>query len=323
MKFDAQGFCSKLLAGSDAIVQVPYGVPAHGMILFGADYGIQVSVLPVCAMEDVMVSRWLGLNGIYRVDDLAGMARIGQGQIANRMRRHRAHPKVLPVRLTAMTGLRQEWTFSERCYLEERFALDWIGQGLGLVSSTFNRGTGGLSNDVRAGLDRQLAAGLRLIRLADRILDHDADELTAVDPGMFLTVPSPSDLRPLVSEIDMPVEPVGNVPFVERAKDSAVYHRFADGTDLMFTDGWIVAYATARTSGPILHAGSTVHLAASPNTGRRFADLHQRFLDQAGVTPHHERVGRTGRHIGAATAAQLMKLVTAGRVHSATKWRAG
>jgi hypothetical protein len=320
VKLETNGFSPRLLAGPNVLVQVPHGVPAQGMNLFGLTEGIQVSVLPVCAMEDTVVSRWLSLDGVYRVEDMTGRARIGQGNIADRVRRHRAYPTVLPVRLVAMTGIVTNWTFSERCYLEEQLALDWVAQGFGLVSTTFNRGDGQLTEDQRIALDLQLVEGLWLVRLAERIMDRDVDELTAVSPGLPISVPSPAGLmpqRPPPVEMSSP----GEVSLLERGKEAAIYRHFLEGTELMFTDGKIVAYAAAEVSNVTLRAGSTVHLATTRSTGKRFAAMHGTFLDRASVTMQDNDIGQTGRPVSAVSAAQLLKLVTGGRVHSATKWR--
>ena len=321
MKWEMSGFSPRLLAGPNVLVHVPHGVPAHGMNLFGLTEGIQVSVLPVCAMEDTVVSRWLGLDGIYRVEDMTGRARIGQGNIADRVRRHRAYPTVLPVRLVAMTGIATNWTFSERCYLEEQLALDWVAQGFGLVSTTFNRGDGQLPEDQRIALDLQLVEGLWLVRLAERIMDRDADELTAVSPGLPISVPSPAGLMPLRASSPAEMSSLREVSLLERGKEAAIYRHFMEGTELMFTDGRIVAYAAAEVSSVALRAGSTVHLATTRSTGKRFAAMHRTFLDCASVTSQDNDIGKTGRPVSAVSAAQLLKLVTGGRVHSATKWR--
>ncbi len=94
MIVDHLGLTSKHLISTEGVfLHVPHRVPAHGITLVSADSMAAVVIAPACAIEDPRLAPWLSLHGIYRVEDPSGsIARVGEGKVIDRLRRHRAAP---------------------------------------------------------------------------------------------------------------------------------------------------------------------------------------------------------------------------------------
>jgi hypothetical protein len=300
------------------LLQIPWRTPAHGLLLRASKHPVVVVMLPVCGVEDARFGAWLGGRGIYRVENPTGtVARIGEGRVIDRVRRHRAAPVVLPALLVAAFGSDREWSYVERRYLEEAWSNRWVAAGNVLASRTFTRrpliDDGGVVRRLQAVLD--CIDDLALTGM--RVLDNDADDFSPVADGEVEAWPVPSSERHSISivraEADAPAR-------IHPVRSSVHSQRFPDGTQLRFEDGCISASATALSKDVVLHAGSTVYLTVSPSVGRIFAAQHQAFLLAAKVEPKGE-IGVTRAPIISASAAYLLKHVTAGRAHTVSRWR--
>lgn len=315
MIVDHLGLTATHLISVDGVfLHVPHRVPAHGIILVSADRTAAVVIAPACAIEDPRLAPWLSLHGIYRVEDPSGsIARIGEGKAIDRLRRHRAAPVVLPARIVAAFSAEGEWPVQERKYLEAAFAHAWTAQGNVLSSTIFDR-QGQLPLDLsqRAELNRVMNRVLDLIYLGERVLDGDAHfrplPADAREWPMAPTaVPGPAD------------EVVGPALLIDPAREPSIYRQFEVGTRLRYADGKIAALATVRKGSIVLHPGSSVYTQTTISVGQRYRSTHARFLDAARVVGNAE-IGITRVAIAGRTAASLIKMVTAGRTHVASRW---
>jgi len=69
----------------------------------------------------------------------------------------------------------------------------------------------------------------------------------------------------------------------------------------------------------VLHPGSSVYLQTSPAVGQRYRSAHAKFLAAAKTIGNGE-IGITRVAVAGKTAASLIKMVTAGRTHVASRW---
>ncbi|WMT91941.1 hypothetical protein [Pelagibacterium sp. H642] len=306
-----------LINPDDVCLYVPHRVPAHGITLVAADRSVAVVIAPMCAIEDPRLAPWLSLNGIYRVEDPSGsVARVGEGKVIDRLRRHRAAPVVLPARVVAAFAAQGEWTAQERKYLEAEFAHAWVAEGNSLASTTFDRHPYfRMAHGRRHELSLVMRRVLDLIFLGERVLDGDADfrplSADATEWPMAPTsVPGPAD------------EVVGPAVVMHLAREAVNFRHFEVGSRLRYADGKIAALATVRNETVVLHPGSSVYLQASASVGQRYRSAHARFLEAARVVGNSE-VGFTRVAIAGRTAASLIKMVTAGRTHVASRWSIG
>lgn len=318
MILDRLGLTATHLVNPEGVcLHVPYRVPAHGVTLVSADGTVAVVIAPMCAIEDPRLAPWLSLAGIYRIEDPSGtLARVGEGKVIDRLRRHRAAPVILPARVVAAFNAQREWTVQERKYLECEFAHAWVAEGNGLASTTFDRHPYfRMAHDMRNGLSVVMERVLDLVHLGERVLDGDADfrplPAGATEWPMAPTsVPGPAD------------EVVGPAVVMHLAKETAHYHRFEVGSRLRYADGKIAALATVREGTVVLHPGSSVYLRTSPVVGKRYRSAHAAFLEAARVVGGAE-IGFTRVALAGRTAAALIKMVTAGRTHVAARWSVG
>lgn len=315
MILDHLGLTATHLVNSEAIcLHIPHRVPAHGLTLVSADRSVAVVIAPMCAIEDPRLAPWLSLNGIYRVEDPNGsVARIGEGKVLDRLRRHRAAPVLLPVRVVAAFAASQEWTVQERKFLEAEFAHAWVAEGNTLASTMFDRHPYfRMAPGRRHELSLVMRQILDLVFLGERVLDGDADfQPLGSDatewPIPPTSVPGPAD------------EVVGPAIVMHLAREATHYRQFEVGSRLRYADGRIAALATVRSGTVVLHPGSSVYLQATLSVGRRYRLAHARFLEAARVVGNAE-VGFTRVAIAGRTAASLIKMVTAGRSHMAARW---
>lgn len=315
MIVDHLGLTATHLINSEGVfLYVPHRVPAHGLVLVSGDRTAAVVIAPACAIEDPRLAPWLSLHGIYRVEDPSGsIARIGEGKAIDRLRRHRAAPVVLPARIVAAFSAEGEWSVLERKYLETAFAHAWVAEGNVLSSSTFDRQIH-LQLDLarRAELTIVIHRILDLIFLGERVLDGDAHfrPLPADArewPMAPTTIPGPAD------------EVVGPALLIDLAREPTIYRRFEVGSRLRYADGRIAALATVRDGSIVLHPGSSVYTQTTISVGQRYRSTHARFLEAARVVGNSE-IGITRVAIAGRTAASLIKMVTAGRTHVASRW---
>ncbi|GAB5427253.1 MAG: hypothetical protein Devi2KO_07120 [Devosia indica] len=315
MIVDHLGLTATHLVNADGVfLHVPHRIPVHGITLVSADRTTAVVIAPACAIEDPRLAPWLSLHGIYRVEDPSGtIARIGEGKVIDRLRRHRAAPVVLPARIVAAFCADREWTAEERKNLETAFAHAWIAEGNVLASTMFDRESH-LRLDLarRAALTRTLHTILDLIFLGERVLDGDADfRPLPVDakewPMAPTSVPGPAD------------EVVGPALLIDLAREPTVFRRFEIGSRLRYADGRIAALATVRDGSIVLHPGSSVYTHTTISVGQRYRSTHRRFLELARVVGNSD-IGITRVPVAGRTAASLIKMVTAGRTHVAARW---
>ena len=315
MIVDHLGLTATHLVSADGVfLHVPHRIPAHGITLVSADRTAAVLIAPACAIEDPRLAPWLSLNGIYRVEDPSGtVARIGEGRVIDRLRRHRAAPVVLPARIVAGFSAEGEWSVQERKYLETAFAHAWVAEGNVLSSTTFDRQSHfHLNLARRAELTIAMRRILDLIYLAERVLDGDAHfyPLPADArewPMAPTSVPGPAD------------EVVGPALLIDLAREPTVFRRFEIGSRLRYADGRIAALATVRDGSIVLHPGSSVYTHTTISVGQRYRSTHRRFLELARVVGNSD-IGITRVPVAGRTAASLIKMVTAGRTHVAARW---
>lgn len=318
MILDRLGLTATHLVSSDGVcLHVPHRVPAHGFTLVSADRSVAVLVAPVCAIEDPRLAPWLSLNGIYRIEDPSGsIARIGEGKVIDRLRRHRAAPVVIPARVIAAFSAVGEWAVPERKFLEAEFAHAWVAEGNALASTTFDRHPYfRLSLGQRHNLSMVMETIHELALIGERILDGDAAFRPLPPDATDWPMPPTSILGPAD-------EVVGPAIVIDLAREARNYRNFDVGTRLRYADGRIAALATVRDGTVVLHPGSSVYLQASPAVGQRYRDAHSRFLETARVAGNAE-VGFTRVAIAGRTAASLIKMVTGGRTHVASRWSIG
>ena len=315
MILDRIGLTATHLVNAEGVcLHVPHRVPAHGMTLVAADRSVAVVVAPMCALEDPRLAPWLSLAGIYRVEDPSGsVARVGEGKVIDRLRRHRAAPVLLPARMVAAFGAQRQWTVQERKFLETELANALVAEGNVLASRTFDRHpVFGLSRTDRHHLSYILGHILELAYLGERVLDGDAD---------FAVLPADATEWPM-APTSMPGpadEVVGPAVVMDLAREAHNPRAFEVGARLRYADGKIAALATVRNETIVLHPGSSVYIQTSPSVGKRYCSAHTKFLEAAKVVGNGE-VGVTRMAIAGRTAASLIKMVTAGRTHGAARW---
>ncbi|MDV3253690.1 hypothetical protein DevBK_20310 [Devosia sp. BK] len=319
MIIDTMGLTASHLAdGVGNFVHIPYRIANQGLFLFSKEADVALVVLPVTSIEDPTFLRWLGLRGIYSVEDINGsFARIGEGRVIERLRRHRKAPLLLPGRVVAAFGLSREWPYVARRYLEARLASSWVAGGNSLVTRTFNWTILNNNPSLRAELDGRHDALCEMIRTTERILDNDADEFTEVPSGtrFFRDV-----LRTERAEEDAPDESGWTEVRIEQQRAVAHARTFPPGSRLRFEDGLIRALAVVRRDAVVLEPGSTVYTSTGQQAGRNFRKTHSRFLAAAQVEQECE-VGITRVAVTADSAAFLIKAATGGRVHVASRWQ--
>jgi len=312
---DQLGLTATHLVNAEGVfLHVPYRIPAHGITLVSGDRTAAVLIAPACAIEDPRLAPWLSLHGLYRVEDPSGnVARIGEGKVIDRLRRHRAAPVVLPARIVAAFSADGEWTLEERKFLEATFAHAWIAEGNVLSSTTFDHQSHLRFNLARrAELTGVIHTILDLVFLGERVLDGDAHfrPLSADArewPMAPTSVPGPAD------------EVVGPALLIDLSREPANYRHFEVGSRLRYADGKIAALATVREGSIVLHPGSSVYMRTSISVGQRYRSTHARFLEAARVVGNLD-IGVTRVAIAGRTAASLIKLITAGRTHVASRW---
>jgi len=289
------GLTSPYLRSSDGtLIHIPYRVVAHGIVISRPESRALVVILPVTAVEDPKFGPYLNQDGLYRVEDTSGhIARVGQGRILDRIRRHRARPIVFPHRVIAATPASGTWNVSERCYLEAQLADRWLAHGHALASSVFIRDFPALNLRERQAMDVVLDDVCRLIAVGTRLNGTLAEDFDVVAASQ--------------------VHPV--------RRSSVWFRQFVAGTCLEYRDGRIHAQAVARRNDVILLPHSLVHLEMSQSVGEAFRAEHGKFLVDAGVIDLGSGIGRTQRLVAHPTAAGLIKRTTAGRIHNADKWR--
>ena len=315
MIVDHLGLTATYLINPEGVfLHVPHRVPAHGITLVSADRTAAVVIAPACAIEDPRLAPWLSLHGIYRVEDPSGaIARVGEGKAIDRLRRHRAAPVVLPARIVAAFSAEGEWSVQERKYLETAFAHSWVAEGNVLSSTTFDRQSH-LQLDLarRADLTIVMHRILDLIFLGERVLDGDAH---------FRPLPADAREWPMAptAVLGPADEVVGPALLIDLAREPTIYRRFEVGSRLRYADGKIAALATVRDGSIVLHPGSSVYTQTTISVGQRYRSTHARFLEAARVVGNSD-IGITRVAIAGRTAASLIKMVTAGRTHVASRW---
>lgn len=311
MLFDDRGFTPRHLSdGAGLQLEIPYRVPAHGFVLEARSEQLALVTIPVAASEDPAFGPYLCRRGIYRIEDPTGsVARIGEGRVIDRVRRHRASPPVLPARLVAAFPTDDGWSPDQRRFLEETWANRWAAEGNVLASARFTRRP--LIHDpvVVAQLQSELDYIDDLAAIALRILDNDADEFAEVTFGDRESV-RPGHASP------KRIEEAKFLP----ARQGPLTTALPSGTSLFFADGRIEARATVRRSEVALHEGSGVYVVTAASTGARFRSLHDAFLAAAQVKANGN-VGVTNVRVASSSAAHLIKHVTGGRFHAVSRWR--
>lgn len=303
---------------SGNLLHIPYRVPSHGLVLFSPLADLALVVLPISAIEDPKFMGWLSLRGIYAVEDVhSTVARVGEGRVLHRVRRHRLAPVLIPSRVNAAFGLSEEWGYSTRRYMEARLAAAWTAEGNTLATTVFNWKILDEQPDLRAQLDVKSAALQGLLMISNRILDNDADEFTELAPGHGLSWPIPPGIRETPEETVEPL--VGEAKLVQTRRNASA-RVYPHGCRLRYEDGHICAIASVRRDVVLLHPGSTVYRATGRQAGRNFRKSHEKFLAVARVSGREE-VGTTQVTVVADSAAYLLKNVTGGRVHSAHRWQ--
>ena len=296
MERDHLGLCPpRLVTDGGVVADVPFLIPQQGVVLSADWAGVMLAVLPVGGSEDPRFGHLLTRSGLYRIEDASGrIARVGQGTILDRIRRHRAAPVVLAWRLVAVVPRPGSWSFEERCYLESRWAAFWRARGHALAASTFMTRFK-LDESQRAALERVLDQIIELESLAKRLFD--GDPLDEFYPALA------NDGR-------------------ERLKGPAhLFRTFPAGTLLEYQGGGVDARAKVLRRSVLLEANSTVCLSVGRSVGAVFYAQHREFLTETGTVELNEHVGRTIKPFECATAAAAIKRVTGGRVHNASKWQ--
>ncbi len=308
------GLTATYLAGpAGVMLEIPYRITAHGFILTQSSADVALIVLPISAIEDPRFLVWLSQRGIYRIESPDGsVARVGEGRVIDRLRRHRAAPVVIPGRVSAVFGISAEWGYGARRYLECRMAAEWVAAGNGLASRTFNWTILNDDPGLRGDLDRQQAAITTLLELSDRVLDNDADDFKPVLPERGLNGSEPTHRR-LIPSAKPEVR-------IDRVRKVAHLRVFPTGTQLRFDDGRICALASVRRNDVVLASGSQVYRTLGGRAGRNFRKSHQAFLAAANATDEGE-IGTTRVAVVADSAAFLIKNVTGGRLHMAARWQ--
>ncbi|WP_404404495.1 hypothetical protein [Pelagibacterium halotolerans] len=311
---DSLGLTATHMKSGDGVwLHIPYRIPVHGLTLIAADRSVAALVLPVCAIEDPRFGSWLGQRGIYRVENETGsVARIGEGCVIDRVRKHRSAPIIIPARVVAGFGATVQWALPERRYLEGRFASAWVSEGNALAATTFEQRSVGQSH-VRARLDADLRTLLHLIRTAERVLDNDADHFSVCSsaegwPMAPIAIKGPAE------------EVIGTEVPLPSAGTALTTRTFAAGTRLRYEDGRISALATVRPDRIVLHPGSSIYMQTSKSVGARFVAMHSEFLVSSKAIGNGS-VGFTRLAVSAWSAASLLKFVTGGRAHAAFRWR--
>lgn len=298
MRVDRLGStCLASLAG--VVADVPYAILEQGLVLASPTSPATVAILPIAAAEDPRFGPYTTRNGIYRVEDAsARVARIGQGRILDRVRRHRASRVVMPSRLICAVPRQGEWSFSERCYLETQWAYYWRTLGHALASGTFVTAFPGLSASRRAALDTVIAGINELVAAGSRLLAGNLNrEFWPVEPKRPMGAQSGSSM------------PVG-------------YHRtYPVGTRLLYETNRLLAKALVQVDGVILLPESLVHLSVGTSIGTVFRRQHAIFLSDAGTIAMAQDLGRTTRAVSQPTAAAMIKRISGGRVHNADRWQ--
>lgn len=298
--------------GEGHTLTIPYRIPAHGIILTSASAGITLLAIPISAIEDPRFLRWLGQRGVYRIEDVGGsIARIGEGRVIDRLRRHRSHPILIPGVVTAAFATKEEWSYITRRALEARLAASWVAEGNCLASRTFNWQ---ILNDYPEMLRTvsQLHCDLEeLCYLSERILDHDADQFVAVDAIMKSEAVNQAPVR---------ITAIGPVARLNQTRHALHARIFPSGCRIRFEDGLVAAHASVHRDGVTLLPGSTVYRSVGPQAGRNFRRRHIDFLAQAGVSDEGE-IGTTAVAVVADSAAFLLKSITGGRIHMASRWQ--
>ena len=296
---------SHLQDPAGTVLHVPYRICAHGFFLFSPAADTALVMLPISAIEDPRFLRWLGQRGIYRIESRDGsLARVGEGRVIDRLRKHRSAPMLVPGRVSAAFGLTREWCYSTRRYLEARMAASWTEGGSALTSRTFNWTILNGRPELRAELDLRHAILQSLLETGDRILDNDADEFVAMLPDPARTGMAP----PRAEEaLEIEADPVhGAEVRIERARQADHMRVFPIGCRLRFDDGCICAFASVRRGEVVLHPGSQVYRVPGGQAGRNFRKAHEESAEATVVTD---------------SAAFLIKNVTGGRVHVASRWQ--
>lgn len=313
MLFDRLGLTAVHLKDQRGhLLQIPHRVPAHGLQLCDRQAGVVLLTLPVCAIDDPRFGLWLGRRGIYRVEDPSGtVARVGEGRVIERVRRHRAAPVVLPARLVTAFAASGEWNYVERRFLEATWSNRWVASGNVLASRHFTRRPLVEATDEAKRLLSVLDCIEKLDVIANRILDNDADEFVETESVPAWPSPPPALAKTRAGSTEARLQP---------ARPSTRGPAFAAGTLLRFEDGLIAANASSRDADVVLHEGSSVYLTTSRSVGVRFTEQHKAFL-RATKVQKHGAIGVTRVPIVASSAAHLLKHVTAGRAHSAARWQ--
>lgn len=312
MLFNSRGFTARYLSDAAGLkLTIPYRVPAHGVVLEADTKQVALVTIPVTATEDPAFGAFLCRRGIYRIEDPTGsIARIGEGRVIDRVRRHRAAPPLLPARLVAAFSIESEWSTDERRFLEETWANRWVAEGNVLASTRFTRRPLIHDPDVVARLQRELDCVDHLDALALRVLDNDADgfaEIKFADPGSG------------IADEEAGKDEIPQARFLPD-RHGPLTASLPSGTKLHFADGQIEAHATVGHNEVALHEGSGVYVHPSASTGRRFRSLHEAFMVAAKVTVVGA-VGITKVKVVSPSAAHLIKHVTAGRFHATSRWR--
>lgn len=273
-----------------------------------------VTVLPISAIEDPRFLIWLGQSGVYRMESRDGsFARIGEGRVINRLRTHRSKLIMVPGKVVAVFGLSEEWTFPMRRYLETRLAADWVEEGNALTHRTFNWTVLNDRPDLREQLDRQHEVIRYLLEASERILDNDADEW----------VEELSDRRSMLPRSEAKPTTIA-LQHVEvrlcRSRQAPHLRIFPHGSRLRLDDGIIHAEALVRRGDVILQPGSSVYRTLGIQAGRTFERIHRDFLELGQVTDEGA-TGKTRVAVATDSAAFLLKNVTGGRMHMASRWQ--
>lgn len=300
------------------LLHIPYRVTSQGFTLLSPSAGIALVVLPISAIEDPTFLNWISQRGIYRIEDTHSvMARVGEGRVIDRLRRHRRAPMLVPGRVSAAFGLREDWGYYERRYLEARVAGAWRDGGNVLASLTFNWKILEHNPLLRADLDNRHSALQSLLETSERILDNDADEFIEVVFGDETAWPAPP--VDLGTAEPLPDNLAGEVK-IEQIRHSTHTRVFPHGCRLRYEDGRICALASVRRDNVVLHPGSSVYQSTGTQAGRTFRKRHLTFLEAAQVDGDGD-IGTTRVTVIADSAAFLIKNVTGGRVHVAQRWQ--
>ena len=300
------------------LLHIPYRVAAQGFTLLSPTADTALVTLPICAIEDPIFLAWIGQRGVYRIEDTHSvMARIGEGRVVDRLRRHRRAPMLVPGRVSAAFGLNDEWGYYERRYLEARLAGAWRDDGNILASQIFNWKILEDNPLLRMSLDARHDSLQSLIDLSNRILDNDADEFVEVVFGDGARWPKP---RVDLGTAEPEIEELSGEVHIEQTRYSTHARVFPHGCRLRYEDGRICALASVRRDSVVLHPGSSVYQSTGAQAGRTFRKRHLDFLRSARVDGGGE-IGTTRVTVVADSAAFLIKNVTGGRVHVAHRWQ--